>query len=118
MFCPYLDHFSSKDEKYSEEELPAIGKLKLLYTTPCFREKSPDSPGELLYLGEMAAKHRRDGWAPFSLFCSYPYSNSIWDEIYPFNGCQSVGFYPGAYGRTLSTRNMEAMREAIQRYRK
>lgn len=118
VFCPYLDHFSSKDEKYSEEDLPAIGKLKLLYTTPCFREKSPDSPGELLYLGEMAAKHRRDGWAPFSLFCSYPYSNSIWDEIYPFNGCQSVGFYPGAYGRTLSTRNMEAMREAIQRYRK
>ncbi|MDD2599203.1 MAG: hypothetical protein PHO37_08270 [Kiritimatiellae bacterium] len=118
VFCPYLNHFSSKDEKYRSEELPAIGKLKLLYTTPCFREKSPGSPSELLYLGEMAAKYNRDGWAPFSLFCSYPYSNSIWDEMHPFNDCQSVSFYPGAYGRTLSTRNMEAMREAIQRYRK
>ncbi len=118
VYCPYLDHFSSKDEKYRTAELPAIGKLKLLYTTPCFREKSPDSPSELLYLGEMAAKYNRDGWAPFSLFCSYPYSNSIWDEMHPFDGCQAVSFYPGAYGRTLSTRNMEAMREAIQRYRK
>jgi len=118
VFCPYLDHFSAQDLKYRTEELPAIGKIKLLYTTPCFHEKSPDSPNELLYVGEMAAKHQRDGWAPFSLFAAYPYSNSVWDEMYPFDICQAISFYPGAYGRTLSTRNMEAMREAIQRYRK
>jgi len=118
VFCPYLDHFSSKDKTYQDEELSEIGKIKLLYTTPCFQEKSPSSPKDLLYLGEMAIKYRRHGWALFSLFCSYPYSNSIWDEMYAFNAAQSISYYPGAYGRTLSTRNLEAVREAIQRYRK
>jgi hypothetical protein len=118
VFCPYVDHFRSKDEEYREKELPNIGKCKLIYTTPCFKEKSPDSPKEILYLGEMAAKYQRHGWSYFSLFWGYPYSNSIWDEMFAYSTSQCINFYPGAYGRTLSTRNLEAVREAIQRYRK
>ena len=120
VFCPYINHFYagvSKDQEYREKELPEIGKVKLLYTTPCFGEKAPNSPKEILFVGQSAAEYSRDGWSLFSLFCSYTYSNSIWDEIHPYNDCQAISYYPGAYGRTLSTRNMEAVREAIQRYR-
>jgi hypothetical protein len=120
VFCPYINHFNagvSKDQEYREKELPEIGKVKLLYTTPCFNEKAPNSPKEILSLGQNATKYSRDGWSLFSLFCSYTYSNSIWDEMHPYDSCQAVSYYPGAYGRTLSTRNMEAVREAIQRYR-
>lgn len=118
IFCPYIDHFRAKDREYRETELPDTGRLKLIYTTPCFKEKSPDAPLEILHLGEMAAKYQRHGWSYFSLFWGYPYSNSIWDEMFAYSTSQCINFYPGAYGRTLSTRNLEAVREAVQRYRK
>ena len=54
-----------------------------------------------------------NGWAFFSLIYGPP-----WDDVYTGNQDHAVSLFSGADGRTLSTRNMEAVRESVQRWRK
>lgn len=117
VFCPYVNHFRSKDSEHIRKTLPETGKIKLLYTTPCFHEKSPASPMQIFAVARAAKRYKRHGFNFFSGFSTYTYSNSIWDEMNAMNAAQSVNFYPGSNGRTLSTRNLEALREAIQEFR-
>ena len=117
VFCPYVNHFRSKDSEHIRKTLPETGKIKLLYTTPCFHEKSPASPMQIFAVAQAAKRYKRHGFNFFSGFSTYTYSNSIWDEMNAMNAAQSVNFYPGSNGRTLSTRNLEALREAIQEFR-
>ena len=45
-------------------------------------------------------------------------SGAPYDDLYMDNEDLAVSIYPGAWGRTLSTRNLEAWREGVQRWRK
>ena len=119
-YCPYVNHFKHgrKTPGYLKK-LHSTGNIKLLYTTPCFHEKAPHAPFDMLKLAEYTLKYNRDGWNFFSL-CNYyqHYGHSAWDEEGAPNPAQSVSIYPGAERRTISTRNLEAVREAIQRWKK
>ena len=62
---------------------------------------------------DVACPEGRDGFANFTLMSGAPY-----DDLYIDNEDLAVSIYPGANGRTLSTRNLEAWREGVQRWRK
>ena len=89
----------------------------MYYTTPCFGEKAPNAPWELLgeYGGALGCG--LDGWAFFALQYGFGYSNSMWDEANNYMADQAVSIYRGAAWQTISTRNAEAVREAVQRFR-
>jgi hypothetical protein len=94
------------------------GNIKLIYTTPCGHEKAPHAPLEMFYIAEMSIKYQRDGWDFFSVCNYYGYHNTPWDDLGAFSSHQAVSIYPGAYGQTISTRNLEAVRAAIQYWKK
>lgn len=115
--CPYVDHFKVAEKaEYADykKALAETGKLKLLYTTPCmwWNEKRPDAPHDMLDLGEYALKYNRDGWSFFNLIYG-----DIWNDPYGGNQDGGVAIYPASYNRIISTRYMEAIREAIQRWK-
>ena len=116
IFCPYISQFASKDATY-EKLIYTLGNPKLLYTTPCFREKSPGAPLELLGLADAAIKYNRDGWDAFSLRNYYSYAASAWDEVNAPFGAQAISMYPGAWHQVIGSRNMEAVRVAVQRWK-
>jgi hypothetical protein len=97
--------------------MATLGHPKLLYTTPCFREKSPAAPLELLSLADLALKNGRDGWDCFTLRGFYPESASAWDEVNAPFPDQAVSMYPGSARRVIGSRNLEALRQAIQNWK-
>ncbi len=90
----------------------ALGKLKLVYNTfdtgNC--ENHPGSPLQVLRFAEFARKEGRDGWSPHNLGHGWAY-----DDVYCT--ANTIFLYPGADGRTLTSRGAEAVREANQRWR-
>ena len=116
VFCPYVDHFAAKDSAY-QTLLSNLGNPKLLYTTPCYNEKSPGAPLELLQMTDLALKHNRDGWDTFSLRHFYPYAASAWDEVNAMDPAQAVSMFPGAWNQVIGSRNLEAERQAIQNWK-
>ena len=118
VFCPYINHFSTRLGKEHRDLVLRTGSVKLFYTTPCFAEKAPHAPLDLLRMAESALEYKRDGWDMFSLNNSYEYCNTPWDDVEAYNPAQAVSIYPGAWKRAISTRNLEAVREAIQRWRR
>lgn len=122
VYCPYVNHFSADIVKSAEytDRLNRKGsnfELLLGYTTPCFAEKAPSAPLDLLGMKDFAIGRGLDGWAFFALAHGFTYSNSLWDEVNGYMGDQCVNIYPGAACRTLSTRNAEAIRESVRRFR-
>lgn len=116
VFCPYTDHFDAKDSAYLKL-LTSTGNPKLIYTTPCYNEKSPAAPLELLQMADLALEHNRDGWDAFSLLHDFPYAASAWDEANAMVPDQSVSIYPGAWKHVMGSRNLEAVRQAIQNWK-
>lgn len=116
VYCPYIDHWGEKDADY-QKLLKTLGEAKLLYTTPCFEEKSPQAPLELLSLAAASLEHNRDGWDAFALRNYYPSAATAWDEVNAPFGAQAVSIYPGAWGRVIGSRNLEAVRVAVQRWK-
>lgn len=114
--CPFLWQFGSK-KTFPQywEKLLEMGRIKLLYHTLDYfsKEKWPEACLDILGLSNAAIGARRDGFAVFSLMNGVPY-----DDLYMDNEDLAVSIYPGAWGRTLSTRNLEAWREGVQRLRK
>ena len=121
-FCPYINHFGMARyfQPYADE-LSGNGDshfdIFMYYTTPCFAEKAPGAPNDLLGMWGMSIGLNLDGWAFFALHYGFPYSNSLWDEINNFIGDQCVNIYPGANLSAISTRNAEAIREAVRYWR-
>ena len=121
-FCPYMNHFGMARyfQPYADE-LSGNGDshfdIFMYYTTPCFAEKAPGAPNDLLGMWGMSIGLNLDGWAFFALHYGFPYSNSLWDEINNFIGDQCVNIYPGANLSAISTRNAEAIREAVRYWR-
>ncbi len=122
LYCPYCNHFAvakqvPEYEKLLKREGAKFGTL-LGYTTPCFGEKASSAPLDLLGMGDFGISCWLDGWAFFALAHGFTYSNSLWDEANCYLADQCVNVYPGAAFRTISTRNAEAIREAVRRWRK
>ena len=122
LFCPYCNHWTvGKNLPAYYDQLQRKGAhfdILMGYTTPCFGEKAPSAPLDLLGLSDFALACKLDGWAFFALAYGFTYSNSVWDEANAYLGDQCVNLYPGAAYRTLSTRSAEAIREAVRRYRR
>jgi len=114
--CPFLWQFGSKKTfpRYYEKLLET-GRIKLLYHTLDIgsTEKRAQACWDILGLADAAIREGRDGFANFTLATGAPY-----DDLYIDNEDLAVSIYPGAWGRTLSTRNLEAWREGVQRWRK
>lgn len=116
--CPYQTQFgvNAKDRDYDAyvEKLVQVGKIRLLYETPDIgdTEKLFWAPKALLEVGAKAQGLNRTGWAFFSLRYGPPF-----DDVYVDNRDYAVSIYPGARGATLLTRNAEAIRESVQRWK-
>ena len=120
-YCPYADHFWNMhlNGAYSDQlrrKGPKFGIL-MSYTTPCFGEKAASSTSDMFALVDLALKHDLDGWGFFAFAYGFTYCNSLWDEVNNYMADQCVYIYPGAANRTILTRNAEALREAVQRWR-
>ncbi|MBQ6245284.1 MAG: hypothetical protein IJK04_00350 [Kiritimatiellae bacterium] len=114
--CPFLWQFNRRKEfPLFNDKLHEAGRIKLLYHTLDIgsTEKRPQAPQDILDLAESSIREGRDGFANFTLMSGAPF-----DDLYIDNQDLAVSIYPGAWGRTLSTRNLEAWREGIQRWRK
>ncbi len=113
--CPFIWQFDRKAffPEYNER-LHTAGKVKLLYHTLDIgaTEKILNAPQDILGVAERAIKEGRDGFANYTLSNGTPY-----DDLYMDNQDNAVSIYPGAWRRTLSTRNFEAWREGVQRWR-
>ncbi|MBP5284628.1 MAG: hypothetical protein ILO34_00780 [Kiritimatiellae bacterium] len=123
-YCPYHNHWTTRgwgDEKYFDQ-LMRRGEPKfdilMGYTTPCFIEKAPTAPKDMLYLKDFALKYNLDGWAFFAFTYAFTYCNSPWDDQNNYLADQAVSLYQGAGYETISTRNAEAIREAKQLWRR
>jgi hypothetical protein len=120
-YCPYADHYWNMNNNgaYAAQLRREGPKFDLLmgYTTPCFWEKAPSATGDMLYLADFALQYGLDGWGFFALAYGFTYCNSMWDEVNNYMNDQCVLIYPGAANRTIMTRNAEAIREAVQRWR-
>ena len=120
-YCPYADHYWNMNNNgaYAAQLRREGPKFDLLmgYTTPCFWEKAPSATGDMLYLADFALQYGLDGWGFFALAYGFTYCNSMWDEVNNYMNDQCVLLYPGAANRTIMTRNAEAIREAVQRWR-
>lgn len=121
IYCPYANHYNvgKNNAQYKDllERKGAKFDTLLGYTTPCFGEKAPSAPLEHLGMSDFGLGCKMDGWAFFALQYGFTYSNSVWDEANCYLADQCVNIYPGAAFRTISTRNAEAIREAVRRYR-
>jgi hypothetical protein len=112
--CSFCNCFTDKPQERAPmmADYKALGKLKLVYNTfdtgNC--ENFPDSPLQILRFADFARRVGRDGWSPHNLGHGWAY-----DDVYCT--ANTIFLYPGAYGRTLSTRGAEAVREANQRWR-
>jgi hypothetical protein len=113
VFCPYIDHFSRQRQPEYVEFVKGVGRVKLVYTTPCFREKTPAAPLDLISLAASAKTLGRDGFCLYSLYNFYEATATCWDERHAPLPDQAVSIYPGAYGRAISSRNLEAIRQAV-----
>ncbi len=117
--CPYFTQFgvNRRDSDYDVyvKKLSEVGKIRMLYTTPCIgsTEKLFWTPRDILAVGKRAMNHNRNGWGFFSLRYGPPY-----DDVYTPNQDHAVSIYPGSGGTTIHTRNSEAVRESIQRWRR
>ena len=123
VYCPYCNHFATQDAAYAKRLRRGDGNrfdILLGYTTPDVgaTEKSPGSPYLMVGMSDFALQNNLDGWAFLALVCSYPYCNSVWDEVNAFSGDQAVSLYPGAQWHTMSSRFAEGIREAVQRWRR
>lgn len=116
VFCPYLDHFGRQRQPEYVDFVKQVGGVRLVYTTPCFQEKTPGAPLDLLSLAASAKALGRDGFCLFSLFNFYEATASAWDEQHAPLPDQAVSIYPGAYGRAISSRNLEAIRQAVHEW--
>ncbi|MDX9861303.1 MAG: hypothetical protein RBS99_10340 [Rhodospirillales bacterium] len=116
--CPYRTQFgvatNDKDYEPYVAKLRVAGRIRMLYGTLDIgsNEKLLWAPLEILRVAAEAEQNNRNGWAFFSLIYGPP-----WDDVYTGNQDHAVSLYPGAHGRTLGTRNMEAVRESVQRWR-
>jgi hypothetical protein len=113
VFCPYVNHFTSGKSEY-QKLLLTLGNPKLVYTTPCSKEKAPNAPLDYLKMADIALRYNRDGWDNFSLRAYYLYAASAWDEVNAMDPAQAVSIYPGAWNQVIGSRNLEADRQAIQ----
>ncbi len=124
VYSPYADHYSSGgggNAAYNAQlhrKGPASFAIQLGYSTPCFWEKGAAAPFELLGQYRFALDHGLDGWGFFALTHGFTYSNSVWDEVNAFVADQCMNLYPGAAYHTISTRNAEAVAEAVKRWRR
>jgi len=118
VFCPFINHFGKWPQGEHAKLIAGIGKVKLFYTTPCAAEKAPHAPLDMLLLGREAARLNRDGWEFFCLKNYYEYCNTPWDDVWAYHRDQAVSIYPGARRRAIGTRNLEALREAVRRWRR
>lgn len=118
VFCPFINHFARWPDDEHAKLVAGTGRIKLFYTTPCASEKAPHAPLDMLHLGRQARRLERDGWDFFCLKNYYEYCNTPWDDLWAYHRDQAVSIYPGAGRRVLSTRNLEALREAVRRWRR
>jgi len=121
-YCPYADHYGQNGGGNKEylRELTGEGRkfaLRLTYTTPCFAEKAPGAPFDMFAPQETSTRFGLDGWMFYALLGRYEYCNSVWDETNAYSGDQAINLYPGASYRTISTRNAEAIRAAVDSWR-
>ena len=122
IYCPYINHYTSNGggNPVYNGQLRRVGSnfdLLLGYTTPCFSEKAPSAPQDLLGMCDFALERGLDGWGFFSIMYGFTYSNSLWDEVNSYMRDQCVSIYPGASCQAISTRNAEAVRESVRRFR-
>ena len=122
IYCPYANHIWSQgagNEDYRKalnREGPKFDLL-LSYTTTCFMEKSPHSAYEILGLVDFSIRNKLDGIVFFAMSHCFPHVSSYWDDWNNYVPDQCMNVYPGARYRTISNRNAEAVREAVQRWR-
>ena len=118
VFCPFINHFGGWPDSEHAKLVGSVGGTALFYTTPCSAEKAPHAPMEMLRLGTEALRLGRHGWDLFCLKNYYEYCNSPWDDVHAYHRDQAVSLYPGAWDRAISTRNLEALREAVRLWRR
>ena len=122
-YCPYYNHYLTNgggNGAYNAQLHRQGGvnfNVLLSYSTPCFGEKAPSATLHMFELCDLSLRHGWDGWAFFAFAYGFTQSNSLWDEVNNMLPDQVVNIYPGAAYRTISTRNAEALREAVQRWR-
>lgn len=121
-FCPFANHFWTRGWNNADYLAVLEGKdrerpIRLCYTTPCFGEKAPGSPGDMFGPVGASLEYNLDGWMFYALLGRYEYCNSVWDEANAYVPDQSIYLYPGAEFRTISTRNAEAIRAAVDHWR-
>jgi len=116
--CPFINHFRGWPDGEHAKAIRVPGRIKLFYTTPCGGEKAPHAPFDMLHLGRESLRLQRDGWDFFCLKNYYGYANTPWDDVHAYHTHQAVSIYPGAWSRAISTRNLEALREAVRRWRR
>ena len=122
-YCPYYNHYLTNgggNGAYNAQLHRQGGvnfNVLLSYSTPCFGEKAPSATLHMFELCDLSLRHGWDGWAFFAFAYGFTQSNSLWDEVNNMLPDQAVNIYPGAAYRTISTRNAEALREAVQRWR-
>ena len=121
-YCPFANHFWTKGWNNADYLAVLEGKdrerpIRLCYTTPCFGEKAPGSPGDMFGPVGASLEYNLDGWMFYALLGRYEYCNSVWDETNAYMPDQAIYLYPGAEFRTISTRNAEAIRAAVDHWR-
>ena len=120
-YCPYADHYWNMhlNGEYAAQLRRQGPKFDILmgYTTPCFWEKAPSSTSDMLGMADFALQNNLDGWGFFAFAYGFTYCNSMWDEVNAYMNDQCIYIYPGVRNRTILTRNAEAVREAVQRWR-
>ncbi len=121
-YCPYADHYGQNGGGNADylRELTGQGRkyaIRLTYTTPCIAEKALGAPFDMFGPKDISTRFGLDGWMFYALLGRYEYCNSVWDETNAYSGDQSIYLYPGASYRTISTRNAEAIRAAVDSWR-
>lgn len=121
-YCPFANHYWTKGWNNADYLAVLEGKdrerpIRLCYTTPCFGEKAPGSPGDMFGPAATSLDNNLDGWMFYALLGRYEYCNSVWDEANAYVPDQAIYLYPGAEFRTISTRNAEAIRAAVDHWR-
>ncbi|MFH1615993.1 MAG: DNRLRE domain-containing protein [Planctomycetota bacterium] len=123
IFCPYMNHFYSGSDNYSEYA-KNIGNVKLFYETPFGFDLAPASALDMINLLRPANRYSRDG---IDWWIMVNYSGGIYDSHHdgPWNDIdgstnypgQTVRLYPGFGMKPIWTRSYEAYGETIQQYR-
>ena len=114
VFCPFWMQLQGRmtNDTLSARAYNSAGKCRIVYSTPSYPDNDDqvDVSDAYIWLSEFAREHGRDGFAPHN-FRSYGPE----EDAYLLHGIAT--YLPGDHGKTILTRNIEALREGVRRWR-